>query len=1796
MCIPSHLIFFRPDNPSIIETKKKNDEPHISEEDSSTQLFIEKPVILTFNSPAEKFLNFLIEQGFVDKEWNLTENYRKISLKDMQVLDENLKTLLSTIIFPNEGSQDPAIIFTEFLNLCLCAASPEKESVEYFVIHGSYVAGLIGLANLKNKLCSALPGIKNYIEHVNPRFSNSDIDLKIRAKPNIARINFCQRLSELITQKIAEKFHFEISEYLNRGRRVQGFTFNNFLKHLSSRDDITQITAIRIYLNGEEFRKFIDLEHISEIHKASKDGNELLIKSGIRGLLQFPKITETFEPDNNVIGTDVESVKFPSNTDEIDLAYHRPGTAEEARTAHQTLNIKLPSLKIKGHLQGVLDLICGVGHWIKEKNDVDDWPGYLWMVTRGIRFPNCDTELMLKSICMQALKNSYILLREHLDEFKKLKGKSQNFKTVYMLNICETLQPNRDEQTIFFKGLTPKSKTLEKLSEMLEKGSLSYKTARATMILLAYRALFLPEKDYESLPFQVNLTMHKGVVVFRLQLSEAIFFLPVSLRESWEEICEYTNQDVRNTDTIIELVKAFGGLRRMAFAKKDQIKEDLKTLGILLDLDVPMILKGNLDKNALINKLGSFLLFARTILHRDPEAVTAVISRFSEFPKHPSQIDHLLKCSSSLPLRDRPHFQNTIQALGTEAEITSSVMHHLLYIGENNLFNFGAEIARRNPHKIQIVTCFSAVQYHIESKRIGKAVTLLEIISENEKVTQEELKDPLNQIIALLHSWKVLPEERGLFHGRLGRFIRLLIKVLNAHNVETSFIRDWSALESLFNDLAHDALSIEFNSSKEAIKRRTKKSQFQQICDALKKRPTIETVLKLLDLLSDVSLQNLFNEVGSQTDFIQLLAPILIQLLKYSEYFEPICRITALDYQLGIEFYLCLLRKLIKLEDSEITSTIYSTVLKKTQEISLSDEQQAQLLILNLSMDLKNCHEQEKITDLSLEERAKKFLRLIKNLSPKKASTLLTEFYTILIKELKENKPLPLYFGCLCEIKLNFHHKFISKENSKILRHYDHLIIELMFQQYRPEYHSLGLKMIEEYLFYGSVTKIEIDEFTTWINNALKVYSNSEHYFAEFVDHLFDLICCKRVQNSQAKTLQEIWFKSPIGFKFIRRFFLNIHELSNIGENSTRNVIPGGLIKLLQKKIKTASTWLAISEIGNFLTSNGVPNLIQNESYLDVLKSYYRLIFNKTFCSEGPFLKISKKLWTKLFKLCSKHFSASNNQIKSELHIQFHIWVAKIKSTLRIQSDLFGALASTLLSVHENLILKCEPQPVLNNQEHWDKSLVYLKKKQKETESIKFLTGHTNELPDRLIFLIVEVALECTPIDPSLYAVRNSFVIHLLNQVKNVTDDQFLNLFDKFTYTNHHLLDGLSGDLFFFSMQELLRIALQKSFLKKLTDKEQTEKEIEYRCLYNEINHAKPLKSDNINNVLFGALEKFRENKINYLSPITINLFQFIYLNVDKNNYLKLIQELKEALNTIDHTFSTPYHNFILMEHLIETTIKFMESIRKKEIGAINYSDNEFLFGVFSIIDKTLHRIEGRNFDKIPIALKTYSLLKLANVNSVKFEELTECQIYTKQQIFTLIETVRNLFEKKYMDATDLPASRLTISTNFFNEFQRIVVLAKQLELYHLTPTFYLVEVDYLAKLFNLLERITGDEKNRTIYAILIAMNFGYSKGTLQANPERFIECQEIIISYLPDYLNSIRNETGIEGHAANLIYYDFIVISHELFKKENNPRFVQMIAQLMKATRENFPELNKRLAKLIREKHSEMITTDENQ
>ena len=194
---------------------------------------------------------------------------------------------------------------------------------------------------------------------------------------------------------------------------------------------------------------------------------------------------------------DVEKIKFGL----IDLVYCRTAGQEQERTEQQSLRVDLhpyllagDSFRLLGSLQAILDLWCGIGHWVKQDNNKWDLCAYILMITRGIRFPDEKTEGMLKQIFLDEVGDHPGDLIDTLMDFNKVTDLTADAKALYALNAAMILQLKSEQLQELLPRLKPSSPLLKGLIDLLLEGHLDYAAASSMLQVLSLRLLTMPSE------------------------------------------------------------------------------------------------------------------------------------------------------------------------------------------------------------------------------------------------------------------------------------------------------------------------------------------------------------------------------------------------------------------------------------------------------------------------------------------------------------------------------------------------------------------------------------------------------------------------------------------------------------------------------------------------------------------------------------------------------------------------------------------------------------------------------------------------------------------------------------------------------------------------------------------------------------------------------------------------------------------------------------------------------------------------------------------------------------------------------------------------------------------------------------------------------------------------------------------------------------------------------------------------------------------------------------------------------
>lgn len=796
-------------------------------------------------SPEDILLFELIDSGKIDGDWNFFDN----ELVSLICDDNNKKKLFEVSIWLN--GHELKYSFFEFLHICSNAALRIGE-VEQFLLHGSYVLELLGLQKIKEKLQEKFPQHHELIERIYPFVpKSSDIDLRLNAAPTISGRSFTEFLNkeilyDLLENEIVCVSYVAVDSEIN----IVEYSISQFCELLPSLAGLQHIRVKsknhRFLINSKEGKNLFDfLEANNYSLLAFKT---YIFQKHINHIPEFLRLERKVGD-----GLDIEYNELKTNTVPVDFTYRRKAPAETVRITQQNLRADLlPTIQqdkeivVSGTLQDVLDTYLQIGRWVKfNNNNIYDWCAYIYMLTSRKRFPNDQAEQMLTATFLNE-NTEYFLLMQTLWDFKKVKHLSSDYKAIYILNACEILRPNLQNQKKLICQLSHLSPLCRTLINPMSRYELSYNTVAAVMQFISFEAIHLPLGSYSSLPFVVDIIQHKGNPHVRFTYRGATWFTSFNLEEAWKEIIKAAEGE--NCEVLEAIFSFFCGTNNLEFAHRPPFTVNGKK----------SVYPG-LHLEGIIEYLASPIPFLRRI---------AIHQFFSYILSNPEMksLDHLFILLSHLK-------QNTFSDFCSEKLLKALFMNYLeLFHEDTRLFyiqcienylkqkkwNALGRGLLFMPHEKMmqlgidaisddLQNAFAAIDHQISKRKIKNSILILEKMANLKIGEEQDWNKFLNKLLKILINTKSTVDTFHIKINAAKRLQPLLFFALDRFSPDLSFFENWNQVISLFTEieLMESADKIaEYRKNRETL---TRKEFLQSKIEKFIQNPTFDKACNLLN-------------------------------------------------------------------------------------------------------------------------------------------------------------------------------------------------------------------------------------------------------------------------------------------------------------------------------------------------------------------------------------------------------------------------------------------------------------------------------------------------------------------------------------------------------------------------------------------------------------------------------------------------------------------------------------------------------------------------------------------------------------------------------------------------------------------------------------------------------------------------------------------------------------------------------------------------------------------------------------
>lgn len=1718
--------------------------------------------------PEDRLLNYLILRGIIDEEWRLTPKYRGITLEDMKIDANDFEQLLQTTIFPNKKNNDFSFDFFELLQFIREAAETPRE----LKIHGSYVLHLIGVKLLKDKLSSHFPEIEEYLEPLHPQFNFSDLDLKVVADQPIS--NFTDRLVKLMTKKFVSTLKYEISEFVDRYPSVNVFTFDEFLKYLNKLPGIYTITTIRIFRGNSpvEIENYSIDQHLKEINvlKNLSDDPEkvrdLLVDRFVNRDVYFEFARPVFfpHPNNKDMLAEGETVKMPGAETDIDLFYKRKGVAEDSRVEYQKISIALlpdNSHRVEGTFQGVIDSICGIGHWTKQDIDEDDLGAYLFMVTRGLRFPRHETLNQEKS---------------NPTNYNKLIPCSNDFKAVFLLNTCQALGLQQ------FSAVIPDSRVLKTLFECLTKGGMSLKTAQAVLTFVGYRAHLMPKNEREHLPYRVNLTQNEGQEVFRFNFGGAFFCVQVDMKHAWDEICAYANSGEEQQSYLISLIRSLGGIRSIVFGQDAQIQPDLTVKDLMASYGLG---------NPILRRMVAFLLFSRIGMNSDIEAIGPLLSRFYKFRKEEYLLDLLKGCRNKFHKPDREVYDNCLQILFKKDFSSPTEYVPLLLTFENELFfKIGLELLEKNLIGFDSKTCFCMAKDQILRNRAGKAMGILEILAKNQRGFESDWSPLLNEIISLLNRLVIRPEDIATWQMRIIRLLRTLILVFNYTKVQKDFIKDWETLNALLSHVQHDDISIKFKKCVKDIETRTSEVRLQELVSAMKDNPTVEKALILLDFASSCPelvrgcfihfmkhqfdgqqlscslpilltlfkndvFKGLFSKIGPHTKLMELLRPILKRLFASNEYFEAIGTLLSLDYNHSRADWLHFLKMAAQLPATAEKEMQFNAIRQRLKASSPTPEDKVELVLVETSF---------KMTSIKDKNHVDAFVSALNDVGSAQQQYFLFEFCKLLWKFTQTENSLKNTFEAIRTMRGLMNLGFFVKAELLKIREFDNYIIGLIFDSYEPQYHDFAFFYVTQLLELKQGTKKDLDSLKSHINKSIKNFFDLNDDLKKFLNDLFDHLCNRMPHNANCMGVLDTWIGADPTNAFVGQMITRMTHLDPL----VHKKLPSRLLHYIKTVLEARKSRQDLRNVSKIVTQPSFSRFVDKDTYKNTMRCHFSIVSQLLLALDGPFKTVVQGIWDFFIKDLSPYFVIRSSM--GPIPEVFEKTLKNLAQKYPIEASARGLARSMLFECYD-IFLKLH-SPTEGSFSIIEKLLSQPFEDIQDMDSMIFLNQTTKEMDPQILLLLLESVVLAKPTETALAIAKNAFVIHLINRVKNLSDPEFLRIFDLFIYQNQSHLDVLGMECYFYPVRYWLERFVTKGILNTLPRNERLEREIAYKGFI--ISPEERLfQYDNVSRILFRAVERLRDNGICYHSRFTKTLFETIHGHVHVHHNLLYMLELERLLRSPPSGRLLPEYYYEICVNLINAAQNFLISIKNGTIKFESGKEREYIEELYSTVKDVIPRLEYNSIYIFSLRSKLAVLLRML---PDKLEDLIN-----KNDIclHDHLEITTSAFLEEYNSKEDDLHQKFKVSGEYCKMLKRYMISLDETKLPDL-KAFLIDEILLLwSSIFmafiDLASQLQEQElRHITIINACSAVAFCLRHNYFDGNNEIYFDSVDGILCLLSDFLKDTRSITPHNGKFADALFEMTIKKPYHIYMNEGNLHAKKIIIKTLDIIYKNHPEM----------------------
>lgn len=949
---------------------------------------------------------------------------------------------------------------------------------------------------------------------------------------------------------------------------------------------------------------------------------------------------------------DIESVTYGL----ADLTYCRCDENEQERTEKQRIRVNLlPFLQGTGQpeivftYQGLLDLYCDTGHWIKKKNNKWDFCSYILMITQGTCFPDPNTLVSLKSV----FRKDYAAT---IKEYKKLRSLSEDSKMVFILNCAAVLELNGEDINSLLEPLKLTSPHLIGLRDILFQRNITYPTAMAILQILAMRFLANSSEGAQEVPFNAELTLHQGVPHLRFHFGKNVLVIPFFIRKAWEEIRQITSNAHPNTyRALIDLIKLFGRFQEFNFVEKSLLH--LSARSIMDYCDVPYAeINPYFDmENKFLGRFALFLLLAKLDINPNIENYAAAIEYIYFYRESLNSCNMmefcneiLVKFSAYLPSKDRSYYDAGITHFCyDEKSSIISLANHFIYLSNDILFEKGIDwLEKKNFNDTAVV------EHHLKNMRVGKVLKLLVVLQSNDRCDADTWKKWTKQLVDILTAKEVNGLNYSLILERTKQFSVILLRVLEKYADIADFSVETEKLQPFLQALQLEDEAKHLSKFRNQWNLKSQSMALDETIVEFMKQPTLEKSFELLKFKNTFPSQVRLGFIKFLKSDPKNQGALLSILLKRKEF------LSLFEENKEKEELICVLLQFIQkcLKDSNSDPSIVITILQMELDFPvkayIDDLFQAFLKIKNkvkanelLQQKLLNgnyCEEDrlkivmtlikiELVADSGIDDDlSSRCLNLMREVSEEIIIKNLIYIYKIFVDYSKGLNNLE----SILQLILNFR----AQAAKKNLSSYDKIfpidleLCILLLNNYNLHFAS-GLPVLFDVLRWSehsgtALSKQTCDRLQNSIKNALAIENDrkSKTTNQHWKDLLRVLIKVLYINPKLAEIIDD-WVK--ISNKIDVEFWLfeSMRDFSSTFPLGNRTLVPDSFIKILENKLKNGSEIASLKNLSEIIGSNAFKDHTNPADYQRVFtqfcKSYFLILFNEN----STFTNRANRLW-----------------------------------------------------------------------------------------------------------------------------------------------------------------------------------------------------------------------------------------------------------------------------------------------------------------------------------------------------------------------------------------------------------------------------------------------------------------------------------------------------------------------------------------------------------------------------------------